>query len=219
MVKDTGMGIEESELERVFEPFGQQKNQDHNFYGGTGLGLAICDKLVKLMGGEIKLASLWGEGSSFEVILPHLAWQENLPKETWEDNPREALAPLTNAKLLLVDDVSLNRQLIQAYINNLSLDVIEAVNGQEAIDLARQEKPDLIMMDIKMPVMDGIEASRKIKAMEEMKDIPIIALTASTMNYEKQNILDVCDDFLSKPVNKREVLSLLHRYLGTKKSD
>ncbi len=208
-VKDTGRGISSEDLPHIFDPFYQPANQDHNTYGGTGLGLSISDSLIQLIGGALEVKSQLGKGTSFTLTLPELTIGVH-------HNPKTSLESSSiNLKghILLVDDIAPNRSLIQSMLKGFSLKISTAKNGQEALEQVQNNPPDLILMDMKMPVMDGFEASRKLKANPKTRHIPIIALTASVLEQDRIKILELCDEYISKPVEKKQVIRILKKYL------
>ncbi|MCP5049950.1 MAG: response regulator [bacterium] len=213
-VEDTGAGIVEDQVNLIFEPFRQQKNQNTAKYGGTGLGLSITRHLVEIMGGTISVDSQLGKGSHFEVILKNIEVAPPEPEK--EITPKIDLSGITfeNASILIVDDTDSNRLLMSGFLNNPSFTIIEAGNGKEAVTAVKMFRPTLILMDLKMPQMDGFEATRLIKADKRSALIPIIALTASgTPEIKQRARKEGCDGFLVKPVNKTGLLTELMRFL------
>jgi signal transduction histidine kinase len=215
-VTDTGIGIPEDQHEKIFELFEQQESQSTRKYGGTGLGLAITKRLVKMMNGQITVQSTIGKGSVFEITLRDV----QIPViEEAKTEPPEEIFSLKNISfektyVLVVDDVKFNRILIREQLIQVNLDIIEAENGQEALTLTEKYQPALILMDIRMPEMDGYEATRKLKENPNMKDIPVIALTASVAPETIQNIMTLgFDGYLSKPVNSHDLLKEFSHYL------
>lgn len=184
-IKDTGIGISKEKLEHIFEKFAQAESSTVRQYGGTGLGLSITRLLLELMGSEIHLDSTPGEGSRFYFSLPVKqamiqTHSSTLPEEF------EEIKDLRSHKLLLVEDVEINRKIIIQFMENWwQVRPDEARNGQEAVEMAKLTNYDLILMDIRMPVMDGYEATREIRKLPQYKNIPILALTADK-NQEVQ---------------------------------
>ena len=219
-VEDTGIGIPEAQIDRIFGAFEQQKNQNLNKYGGTGLGLTITSRLVKMMGGEIQVESKVGKGSSFNVFLKNIetgSVQEIKQTDSESDILNIEFEP---AKILLVDDIANNRELIINFLENTGIKIFDAENGVEAVELAKKVKPDLILMDLKMPLMDGFEATAVIKSDPVLNSTPIIALTASAMKEEKDKILNSgFDHYLHKPISQKELISELSKFLNHKKAD
>lgn len=179
VVKDTGVGIPKEDQKIIFEAFRQQQDHASRAFGGTGLGLSICRRLVEMMNGFIRVKSDRGKGSAFEIYLRDVE-VGSCPVPSREDDTFEIENIRFNrAKILVVDDVESNRDLLRELLPRVNLDILTADNGKEAILLAREYRPDLIIMDIIMPVMNGIEATKRLKASQETEDIPVIALTAS----------------------------------------
>jgi len=215
-VEDTGTGIRNDQQKVIFDAFRQQVGQSHAQYGGTGLGLAITRRLVEMMGGQIHLTSEYGKGSTFSILLKDVAVASVVPKMT---RPILDLAEIqfVPATILSVDDVETNRLLLKDFLSPYSFNIVDAANGLQAIEMTRKVRPQLIFMDMKMPVMDGYTATKKIKADNELKSIPIVALTASVM---KENIHEIeaagCNDLLQKPVGSEDVIRMLMKYLDYK---
>ncbi|MEQ8188967.1 MAG: response regulator [Candidatus Eremiobacterota bacterium] len=217
MIEDTGIGIGEEHQALIFEAFRQGLRQDHGKYGGTGLGLAITRRLVDIMGGEIFLVSKIGTGSTFTVILKHVAVTDMI-----DINVKSAdinLINFNNPLILIVDDIIANRTLLKEFLAIHNINTIEAENGKEAIIMAKLHTPDLILMDMKMPVMNGYQATRLLKRDITLKSIPVVALTASAMKADEELIMKSgCDGYLTKPVTGMELLNkLLHFFPCTKK--
>ncbi|MFW5799463.1 MAG: PAS domain S-box protein, partial [Spirochaetota bacterium] len=217
-VEDTGIGIEEEAQEYIFESFRQQYRQDNKKYGGTGLGLTITKRLVEMMDGSISVKSIPGEGSIFEILFLDIKIA-NINRKTkgvynfdYEDIIFE------KADIIVADDVKNNRKLIKGIFNESAVNIIEAENGQEAIIFAEEMKPDAIIMDIKMPVMDGYEATKRIKTNKNTKDIPVIALTASVLEETQERIKNTgFDAYLKKPIQMGELIRELTKFLKHKK--
>ncbi|MGY6529699.1 MAG: ATP-binding protein [Cyanobacterium sp.] len=219
-VKDTGIGIEEENLESIFEPFKQTDNSIHS-REGTGLGLSISRQFARLMDGDITVRSRLGEGSIFTcrivMTLPEKIEEKPL------NNSRQIIGlqqsqPLY--RILVVEDVENNRLLMEKMLKSMGFDVQTACNGQEAIALWETWQPNLIWMDMRMPVMDGYQASRNIRKLEKnnnQKPVPIIALTATAFDEEREAILEVgCNDFVSKPFQEKIIFEMMAKHLGVK---
>ncbi|WP_133468051.1 transporter substrate-binding domain-containing protein [Paraglaciecola marina] len=212
-VEDTGIGIEEAMLEHIFESFQQHEGQSVREYGGTGLGLTISKRLVELMDGKISVTSQPNQGSCFSVYLKSvdiMAVDETpvaLP-----ENLMSGEVVFEHAKVLVVDDIEDNRALLIEIFKSLGIAWMEASNGQEAVDMSQTHHFDLIIMDIRMPVMDGYEAANIIKLSQP--SLPIVALTASVMrdDYERQR-RENFTGYLRKPILKRELLAELQKHL------
>ena len=214
-VEDSGIGIPEPDQERVFGTFDQQSNQDNVKYGGTGLGLSITRRLVEIMDGKVTLRSTPGEGSVFTVCLTtsesSLSQEHLLERD--DDIDLDSIS-FTPATVLVVDDVDSNRELLSEMLDKMNLDVVTAGNGQEALLVAGELRPALILMDIRMPVMDGFEAVRRLKASPDTRDVPVVALTASSTRSERDYALEHgFDQFLSKPLRVQELVAMLSTYL------
>ena len=211
-IEDTGAGIPERQLQTIFNEFQQTDGQSFSKFGGTGLGLSISRRLTELMGGEITVTSEVGDGSTFTVSLNNVEAASVKQKTT----PQQidfivSTVQFEPALILVVDDIINNRQLICENFADTEITIVEAENGQEAINIAQQQAVDLILMDIRMPVMDGYQAAEKIK---QFKDVPIIALTASVMKDEYQRInSENFDSYLRKPVLRNNLFSILARFL------
>jgi signal transduction histidine kinase/DNA-binding response OmpR family regulator len=213
-VQDSGIGIPTSQLDSIFGAFEQQAGQSHAKFGGTGLGLTISKRLVELMGGTISVESAPGKGSLFRICLPQVE-EAALALVHADESSAGAMGTLRfePATILLAEDIRLNRDLIKGYLEDFQFEIIVAENGREAVELAQSKKPGLILMDIKMPVLDGIEASNLLKQDPETRSIPIVAVSASTMKSEEEKIGTVCDGFLRKPITRKELLVTLMRHL------
>ncbi len=213
LVSDSGIGIPEHDQRRIFESFSQQSGQDNRKYGGTGLGLSISKRLIELMHGKIELESSPGKGSLFTITFPNIKYSDEFVEQEdlylWDDKN----VVFKGSKILVVDDVAHNRNLILAYFEKYDIKIFEAENGQMAVQMAKEILPDLIFMDIRMPGMNGYEATERIKSNPTTAAIPIIALTASTMNSEVDKLEKLFEGYLRKPVLKKSLLNTLIKYL------
>ena len=214
-VEDSGIGIPADQQQQIFDAFSQQSGQSNRKYGGTGLGLSISKRLVEMMGGEISLTSELGKGSTFTFRLRDVAvgaTQVNVPYD--EGSFSFSSIRFNPATILIVDDIESNRKLITENFSTKVVKVVEAEDGEKAILIAKQFKPDLILMDIRMPVMDGIEASKILKSNDETRQIPIVALTASFRYQEDDKVYaKIFDGYLSKPVSRVDLYHELMRFL------
>lgn len=210
-VRDTGIGIPPEKQQEIFQPF----RQIGRSAGGTGLGLSISQRLCEAMGGMLLVQSSVGEGSCFSVSLP-LVFGEAV--KTME--PQQATHPIIdigtqNITVLVADDNPINRQVLTSMLraNGFSTDEVE--NGQEAIDALRREPYALVLMDVRMPVMDGLTATRTIKADPALRDTKIIVVSASVSTDTIKDMHSVgCDDFIKKPVRVRELLEKVAKHLN-----
>lgn len=216
-IEDSGIGIAEDQQALIFQDFEQSGGQDMHQYGGTGLGLSISTRLVNMMDGQLTLQSKLEVGSTFtikltDVDIATLSTESEL--EQAKTAPKIAFNP---AKILVVDDVQDNQNLLLAEFSDTALQIVTADNGLEAVKLAEQQSFDLILMDIRMPVMNGYDAAEKIKS---FSTTPIIALTASGMTNEfEPNKSDHFDAYLRKPVRKASLVTELCKFLSFTEED
>ncbi len=212
-VKDTGKGIPKEKQAMVFEPFCQTELGQAK--GGTGLGLAISKKFVELMGGEMKLVSEEGQGSCFYFNIP-LFPAESKPKVNGIfESHRYRLPPEKSVRALIVDDVPDNVDILSQLLAEMGLEVRSAVDGKEAVESVTAWKPDIVFMDYQMPVMNGFDAAKEIRALYGDDSIKIILLSASVLSHEKEDILkeNVHNGFLSKPFLQKEIVTILEQLL------
>ncbi|WCL47538.1 PAS domain-containing hybrid sensor histidine kinase/response regulator [Leptospira sp. GIMC2001] len=224
-ITDTGIGIDLENQRRIFEYFTQEDNSTTRKYGGTGLGLSISNKLLNLMGSSIQVESKKNQGSKFYFILKvkntnETAVNSNLLStddrilSNSEKNEVDKLQD-RKIKILLVEDNKINLMFSKTAINKFFPNsiVLEATNGKEAVD-SISKNPEIILMDIQMPIMDGYEATRQIRKLESNGHIPIIALSAGTMTDEKAKCLEAgMDDYLAKPITKNELYRSLCKWI------
>jgi PAS domain S-box-containing protein len=211
-VRDTGIGIPPSSIEHLFQPFGQADASMSRRFGGTGLGLSISRSLVEMMGGRIRAESEVGKGSTFyfTVRLP-------LAKECPPDSPSAPAIPVLRAatlRILLVEDNPANQKLAAYILQDRGHTVEIAADGQEALRSTEQDRYDVILMDVQMPGMDGLEATAAIRKREEGggRRTPIIAMTAHAMKSDRERCLAAgMDGYLSKPIDPREMVALVER--------
>jgi len=216
-IEDSGMGIPQEQLDSIFRSFEQQIGQDNRKYGGTGLGLSISRRLTEMMGGKIVVKSKEGEGSKFFVLLKHVDISSIQLTDKREEAFMAAGIIFKSAKLLVVDDIEDNCELIVQNFADTELEVFTASDGYEAIEQYKSKKPDMILMDIRMPNMDGYEAAKQIKLLD--KTVPIVALTASIMKDEYEQIKrKYFDGYLRKPVLKNELFLELSHFLAYDKA-
>jgi len=208
-VKDTGIGISRESLSMIFDSFKQEELCSTRGHEGSGLGLTIARGLVQLLGGKIRVESAKDKGSTFFFTIPTEGMKEEVEMP---EAIRTEGAVLGSPVVLVAEDDMSNVQFIEAVLRKTAVTLLVANNGQEAVDLCR-EHPEisLVLMDIKMPVMDGLEATREIKSFR--KNLPIIALTAFALSGDEKKAQEAgCDDYTSKPVSREELLEKLQQY-------
>ncbi len=210
-VKDYGIGISLEQQRRIFDPFTQAEFDTEKLYGGTGLGLSISRELAMLLKGTLTLQSTEGKGSVFTLSLPL-----PLGKEKQKENSQ--VGPL-KGHILIVEDYEANRMFVSIILQNAGLSYDMAENGAEAVEMFKKDKFDLILMDENMPVMDGINAIKKILQIENEKALPhtpIISLTANALPGDKEKFMEAgFDDYLSKPIDPQTLLKTLALHLKT----
>jgi signal transduction histidine kinase len=230
-VLDTGIGISANDLQILFQPFVQVDSALNRKYEGTGLGLALVKQIVEMHSGQVMVESEVGKGSRFTVALPYDMPQssalfapidttlqpqginyENASDHAPENEPEKAIAPL----ILLAEDNEANIQTFSAYLIAINYRVIVARNGEEAVAMAKANSPDIILMDIQMPIMDGFEAIKEIRLEPNLINTPIIAITALAMEGDQNRCLEAgANEYLSKPVKLRQLATKIAKLLAT----
>ena len=220
VISDTGAGMDEEYLPKIFDAFSQEDDSSTNKYGGSGLGMAITKRLVDMMGGTIEVTSRKGEGTTFTVGLefapvdPETAAAEN------EEVSAERNISLTGRRILFAEDVDINAEILADLLEMEGAEPERAGNGKKAVDMFAASEPgyyDAILMDMRMPVMDGLEATRTIRSLDraDAKTIPIVALTANAFYADVRKCLAAgMDDHLSKPVDPELMKKTLARVMG-----
>lgn len=211
-IEDTGIGIDSKYQELIFESFRQIDSRDNKKHEGTGLGLAITKKLIDLLGGTIHLESEVGVGTKFVVHFKKVKVTDHKFNVNGTSK-HDYIYKFDKAKVLVVDDVEHNRELVKSFLADYEIHVCEATNGKESLDFLSQSKFDLVLMDIRMPVMDGYEAVKIIKGQDELSKTPIVAFTASSMLDDEEFIKSIFDDYLRKPVAKNELLACMSKFM------
>jgi len=213
-VADTGIGISKKEQSRIFSEFHQTNRARDEGLGGTGIGLALTRRLVKLHGGEIGVESELHEGSTFWFTLPikRLTRKEEVSAE---DRVKAEVTGKSGTRILVAEDNRVNMSMILDMLSVYDHKVYVAHNGQEAVEAAVTHEPDLILMDLRMPKVDGFEATRRLRKMAKFSRTPIIALTASVGPEIKSKCQQAgCTQHLSKPIQSKELFQTIRRYLG-----
>ena len=214
-VEDSGLGISADELDKLFRHFEQTKT-GQQAGTGTGLGLAISREFVRLMGGDITVNSQVGKGSVFVIEIPLKEGEAQAVQAT--DKPRHVLslrAGQAACRVLIADDIEDNRQLLAQLLGPVGFEIRLAANGAEAVREFEQWRPHLVLMDFRMPVMDGHEAIRQIRAMAGGREPKIIAVTASAMDDNRQELMEIgADDFIGKPFREAELFQKIHAHVG-----
>jgi CheY-like chemotaxis protein/HPt (histidine-containing phosphotransfer) domain-containing protein len=216
-VTDSGIGIAEEACQRIFEQFEQADSSTTRKYGGTGLGLAICKKLVELMDGRIWVESQIGVGSCFRFTARFMLGNEELLATDQDDSLASSSIKQTPLNILLADDVKINRALVQGILEPHGHRITCAEDGAKALETYKSGRFDIVLMDVQMPEMDGLQATRAIREYEcntaSNRRVPIIAMTAFAGNEDCQICLDAgMDDYLSKPVSLSRLLQILNKF-------
>jgi PAS domain S-box-containing protein len=221
-IEDTGIGLSEESIARLFQPFAQADASMNRKFGGTGLGLALCKRLAEMMNGEISATSREGAGATFQVRI----WLEPGDAADLSDVTQGAgMAALpTNyrkVQVLVVDDQPLNREIVEALLAEVGIIPRIACNGREALNILKASGPqafDLVLMDIQMPVMDGLTATREVRTWPGFGELPVIAMTAHTMEHEKEvSIAAGMNDHIGKPFETNHFFQLLARWIPVAK--
>lgn len=213
-VQDTGIGIDASKLDTIFEPFVQASSDTTRKFGGTGLGLSICKNLIEMQGGSISVESKYGEGTVFHFKLPYkIGTTEMLAQE--EQAP-ENYSLIGEKRILIAEDVELNQFIARQILESWGMDVAVAANGRIALEMVQEQHFDLILMDIQMPEMDGIEATELIRKLGDTRlaNIPIIALTANALKGDNHLYFQAgMNDYITKPYTEEKLYSVLSKFL------
>jgi len=216
-VHDTGIGIDNARLETMFVAFQQADSSISRRYGGTGLGLSIARNLAERMGGSLRAESREGVGSVFTLEMPLTLRQRGNPQELPGSAARAA--DLEGQPVLLVEDNPVNQAVIQAMLRSLGFEVHVAVDGAQAISLVARQSFAAVLMDCRLPIVDGYEATRRIRQLPQGRDLPIIALTANALQGDRERCLDAgMNDYLAKPFKRNDLQQILQRWLPTRAS-
>lgn len=209
-IADTGRGIDPVFMEKMFSIYTQDQESAPQLAAGTGLGLSISKKLVEKIGGEISVESAVGEGSTFSIRLSNI--EKAITTHSMSNDFEQMYFP-SKVKILVVDDVESNRYFLSELLGDAGATVHLAENGLIAVEMAERLKPDLIIMDIRMPVLGGIAATHRIKSNSDLKNIPIIAFTASAKDEEITNIKQHFDGYLAKPASQIDLYNELRKHV------
>ena len=231
-VKDTGIGMTPEERELLFTTFSQADASIARRYGGTGLGLAVSKKLVEMMGGEINVESEPGAGSTFhftivagrQATIPSIAIDRRQVPSKLEEIISDPVRPdkpsIAGARILLVEDNEINRVVALEFLKKMRLTVVTAENGQEAVEIVRRDRFDAVLMDLQMPVMNGYEATQNIRQDDRFRELPIIAMTASTMAGDREKCIDAgMNDHVPKPIEPEKLYTVLVDWIVTAKEE
>jgi PAS domain S-box-containing protein len=214
-VKDTGIGIPAGKIATIFDRFTQAENDTTRNYGGTGLGLSIAKKLIELQGGELHVNSKPGVGSEFYFIIGYTIADEK-EYASMQEQQQKVQRTFKGRRVLIVEDNPLNQKLALTVLQNEGFEAEVAENGQVAVDLLKERSYDIILMDLQMPMLDGYQATRKIRR-ELKNNTPIVAMTANAMAGEQERCIEMgMDDYITKPFKSESLMGILSRFLGGK---
>ena len=211
-IKDTGIGLTKQQQNKIFSRFTKLENEREKLYRGAGLGLSICKNIVELLDGEIWLDSELNKGSTFYFSIPYNKDIQN-KKEKHTVAQVVKNFDLSDKTLLIAEDEISNFKLLQMFLSETNIKIIHAKNGNEVYEKYKKEKIDIILMDIKMPISDGLKTTKKIRL--ENPNIPIIAQTAFAMENDKNMCINNgCNDYITKPIKKHRLLDLIYKHLS-----
>ena len=208
-INDTGVGIPEEDLEKIFAMYYQVDHPDHQSATGTGIGLAICKQMVDKMDGEILVNSVVGQGTCFEIVLPVAINKQQA---------RMAELEVSNLNILLVEDIELNVMVAKALLEKLGQRVEVAMTGTAAIDMARKTQYDLILLDIQLPDMTGFDVARTLHEEELVLQTPIVALTANVIKKREEYLQNGMDDIIAKPIKKSRVIEVFNELFSAEQA-
>ncbi len=212
-VMDTGIGMSKEGLHRIFSPFSQADTDTTRLYGGTGLGLTLCRQLVERMHGQIMVDSEVGHGTHFTVTLPLPVYTQTTQQTAKPLPIEETPAPVKGLHVLLVEDNQVNQLVASSLLRKLGHSVDLAENGKQALEALEERNYDMVLMDCQMPVMDGYEATRKIRENPAWKRLPVIAVTANVMQGDREDCLaSGMNDYITKPYNRNELKAAIDRW-------
>ena len=218
-VSDTGIGISEENLQILFKPFVQVDSSLSRHYDGTGLGLVLVKRLAEMHGGNVRAESEEGLGSCFTVTLPwKMEWKDNAENPASEvDLPKPTVAEIRKSvgvRILLAEDNEISVIVVRDYLEHYGYEVFVASDGEQVLPLAEQCNPDLILMDVQMPKLSGVDATLRVRSESKFDSVPILALTALAMPGDHERLLEAgVDDYLSKPVNLQSLTKMIEKHL------
>lgn len=222
-VSDTGVGIAQEKQVAIFESFTQERTDTTRVFGGTGLGLSITKKLVELQGGTIDMTSEKGKGSTFYVDLQFDIGEEKVSKSSnGSTSTFQRLDSLKGIKVLVVEDNPINQKVMRRFLDRWDMDIYIANDGKECLEKVKKENYHIILMDLQMPIMDGYEATRQIRMMDEVhkRSVPIIALTAAALKEVKEKVFaSGMNDFITKPFNPNDLQNKLEQHILSEKGE
>lgn len=214
--EDSGIGIPESKIKRLFSPFTQADSSTTRRYGGTGLGLSICQSLCRMMGGDISVRSRAGVGSTFAFTVCLKTLEGDVATSLARVEAQEEVMNFAGKKVLLVEDNEINQELVVELLKDANIALEIANNGLEALEKVKLQAYDLVFMDIQMPFLDGFEVTRRIRKDIGKKELPIVAMTANASNEDRENCIQAgMDDFISKPLAPAPLFKVLATWLNT----
>ena len=212
-VRDTGRGISDAEQAKLFEPF-HRATPDDDRETGTGLGLAIVRRLTSLLGGEVTLHSALGRGSVFEVTLRDVEVADSAGQSSSQFGAGAGFDAIAPSRILIVDDVAWNRDLLEAFLSEGAHQLAFAADGEQALDVAAEFRPDLVLMDLRMPKLDGREATRRLRQTLGEQAPAVIAISASSMSREERELAVLFDGYVRKPIAREVLFQALLEHLG-----
>ncbi len=212
-IRDSGIGIPDGAINKIFQSFYQVEGSNTRKYDGTGLGLAISQRLTEMMGGKLSVESTEGVGSTFKVELYGIERTSFRIEAKDEFQWTGCEITFHHSIVLVVDDVEFNRDLVKSFLNSHKVKVIEAASGVEGIEVCTEQQPDLVLMDLRMPRMNGYDATEILRRQSQTAHIPVVAFTASSMKHDEMRIRKLFSDYVRKPISRNELIALLIRFL------